>query len=471
MASTKRNTKKKKKSIRGRFFVLLVLAALFLVCIIRNGEETPKKPEKTTQAPEATSEATSKPQKTKTNRDDKKIRVLLKDSNLENMFHSTVKIKGTSQLVVSNGTKSKTYSAGKKISFTPETVKKWGKKVTITCEKGKIKVISLKRTQGTPAYRGSISLTWNRKGLVMVNTLSLGEYLYSVIPSEMPTSYPMEALKAQAVCARSFAWKQMKSERYEKYGADVDDSTDFQVYNNVSEDARSRKAVKGTAGKLIFSGKHVLTTYYYSTSWGVSASLEDAWGGGEDSSCYQNSLQITEKSRKTTGYKSLDLSGESAFASFIQTTVCDTYDSDYGWYRWRYQVSAKQLGARLGIGTVKKIMILKRKKSGILWKIRVKGTKGRVTLEGQEKIRSSLMVAGVEVEQMSSDTTASFSILPSAAFFVQEAVKDGEPCFVFLGGGMGHGVGMSQNGAASMAKEGNTYRQILMHYYKKCNIR
>jgi hypothetical protein len=108
MASTKRNTKKKKKGIRGRFFVLLVLAALFLVCIIRNGEETSQKPEETTQAPEATSETTSKPQKTKTNRDDKKIRILLKDSNLENMFHSIVKIKGTSKLVVSNGTKSKT---------------------------------------------------------------------------------------------------------------------------------------------------------------------------------------------------------------------------------------------------------------------------------------------------------------------------------------------------------------------------
>jgi stage II sporulation protein D len=462
--------KQKKGGIRRRLFVLLVLAALFLVCLLKDGIQKGRIPDRdkvSRPLPQTTKKTTGKQK----NRDDKKIRVLLTDSTMENVFHSAVKVAGTSTLVVQTGKKKKTYSSGKSVSFRPDQVKAMGKKVTISCPGGKIKVLSLKRTQGTPAYRGSIKLVWKSKGLVMVNTVSLREYLYSVIPSEMPTSYPMEALKAQAVCARSFAWKQMQSDRYEKYGADVDDTTDFQVYNNVSEDKRSRKAVKGTAGKLVFSGNHVITTYYYSTSWGCSASIREVWGGGENTSCYPRKLQITEKSQKKTGYQSLDLSGESAFAEFITTTVCDTYDSGYGWYRWRFQVSGEQLGARLGIGTVKKILILKRKKSGILWKIRVIGDKGRVTLEGQEQIRNNLMVAGVPVEQMNTKTSSVFSILPSAAFFVQESVKDGKIYFTLLGGGMGHGVGMSQNGAAAMAKEGKNYRQILMHYYKKCKIR
>jgi stage II sporulation protein D len=446
---------------------------LFLVCLVADCYRKglfDEKEIKTEELPQKTA-APKEVKKTKKSRDKKKIRVLLTDSNMQTIFHSSVSIQGTSRLVVEAGDKKKTYPSGKKITFSLQTVKSQGKRLKITCPSGKIKVDSIQRTQGTPAYRGSITLVWNRQGLLMINTLTLREYLYSVIPSEMPASYPMEALKAQAVCARSFAWRHIKAERYKKYGADVDDTTDFQVYNNVSENKRSRKAVNATDGKMVFSGKHVISTYYYSTSWGCSATTEEVWGGGEDGECYPRKLQITEKSQQKTGYKSMDLSSESAFYSFITRQLCDTYDSDYGWYRWRYCVSAKQLGARLGIGTVKKIVILKRNKSGILWKVRVVGTKGRVTLEGQEKIRSSLMVTGVSVEQTGSDTVSTFSILPSAAFIVQKGVKDEEPCFTFIGGGLGHGVGMSQNGAASLAKEGKNYRQILLHYYKKCKIR
>ena len=159
----------------------------------------------------------------------------------------------------------------------------------------------------------------------------------------------MEALKAQAVCARSFAWRQMRSNSYKAYGADVDDTTAFQVYHMAGEDARTRRAVDRTAGKKVYSGDHVITTYYYSTSWGCSASEQEAWGTAKGSN-YPVRFQ-TDSEDVGQG-----LSSEMRFYDFI-TGSKETYDSGYDWYRWSVTLSADTLGAKLGIGTVRKIKI------------------------------------------------------------------------------------------------------------------
>ena len=79
---------------------------------------------------------------------------------------------------------------------------------------------------------------------MLVNEIELEEYLKKVIPSEMPSSYEKEALKAQAVCARTYAFMQSRSNTYSAYGAQIDDSTQFQVYNNVDPDERTTQAVQ-----------------------------------------------------------------------------------------------------------------------------------------------------------------------------------------------------------------------------------
>ena len=68
----------------------------------------------------------------------------------------------------------------------------------------------------------------------------------------MPSSpYPLEVLKAQAVCARTYAWKQIKEKKLEAYGADVDDSVNYQVYNNIGREANATQAVKETKGRIL----------------------------------------------------------------------------------------------------------------------------------------------------------------------------------------------------------------------------
>lgn len=462
MAQRRRRKGKRARVTKRQLIVVLVVSTLFLVCLVvdcgRRGLFQQKKAVRQELGSEKVEN--SKPVKS---RDDNRIRVLLTENGI---YHSTVSVIGTKTMTVKMGSRTSSYAKGKTLSLSLEDVKASGKKVTVTCPDGRLRVTSIQKGGRRPSYRGSIRIVWNKNGILLINELSLREYLYCVVPSEMPSSYPLEALKAQAVCARSFAWAQMKSDSYKKYGADVDDTTAFQVYNNIGENKQSRRAVDSTAGEMVCSGNRVITTYYYSTSWGCSATAQEAWGGENRISLYPCRLQ----SDSSKGDASPDLSDETAFYRFM-TGDGDTYDAGSDWYRWSMRISAKQLGARLGIGKVKKLLILERGKSGLLKRVRAVGSRGRLTLEGQEEIRQYLMVPGIQIERKKNGDKTTLSMLPSAAFLVNDGVKDGEVVFTLLGGGLGHGVGMSQNGAADMAKQGKNYRQILKHYYSHSEVR
>jgi len=99
-----------------------------------------------------------------------------------------------------------------------------------------------------PCYHGSMEVERREKGYIVINQLPIEMYLYGVIPSEMPSDYPMEALKAQAICARTYAYRSIQEKRMKEFEADVDDSTSFQVYQNVEETLRTKKAVDDTKG-------------------------------------------------------------------------------------------------------------------------------------------------------------------------------------------------------------------------------
>ena len=458
--STGRRTKKQKT--RRRLWLLLILSVLFLVCLLNDcyqkgmfqkewreiSHETPK------------IKKTSKEEK----QDQKKIRVLLTNDAMNGIYHNTIQIRGTEKLTVIQNGKKKQYAKGKTLTFAMKGQHQIENLTEISCPKGRIRVVSITRSGKNPVYRGSMKLVKKKQGILLINTLTLREYLYGVVPSEMPSSYPMEALKAQAVCARSFAWRQMRSNSYKAYGADVDDTTSFQVYHMSAEDERTRKAVRATAGQMVYSGDKVITTYYYSTSWGYSASEQEAWGGNAG----KNYPVRFQRAGRDSGQ---DLLQEARFYDFITKDSKETYDSGYDWYRWQVKLPAKTLGAKLGIGKAKKIRILKRGKSGLIRSLRVSGTKGRVTVEGQEKIRQQLYPAGTEILKKKTGEKVVLSMLPSAAFTVLDGSEDGKVIFTLIGGGLGHGVGMSQNGAGEMARQGNNYKEILRHYYSHCDIR
>lgn len=121
---------------------------------------------------------------------------------------------------------------------------------------------------GNPSYAGTLDLYATSEGVVMVNELPLENYLCKVVPSEMPASYQKEALKAQAICARSYAYRQIMDYAYPEYQAHVNDSTDYQVYNNSASQQAATEAVQETAGKVLkYNGNIIIRLLLFDFLW------------------------------------------------------------------------------------------------------------------------------------------------------------------------------------------------------------
>ena len=210
---------------------------------------------------------------------EKKIRVLIKTDGFKQATHTSVKVKATNGLIMTVGKTKKEMKPKKTYTITPDHKFFKQGRVIITPKKteDRITIIGLKRGYGTPSYRGTLELYSTAEGIVIINELDVEEYLRAVVPSEMPSSYEIEALKTQAICARSYAFCQMSTYAYPNYKAHVDDSTAYQVYGNSKEAERTDIAIKETEQQLLYYKGKVVKTYYYSTSCGHSTSVE-AWG-------------------------------------------------------------------------------------------------------------------------------------------------------------------------------------------------
>lgn len=414
------------------------------------------------------------------------IRVLLSDTDYSSYDFSSVSVSATSDYTVTVGKETKQFSAGDKQTWKAEEVK--DHIVVDTQGKGKLRVENLKRQYGIPEYRGSLEIHRVDKSLHIINELPLEEYLYSVVPSEMPTEYQAEALKAQAVCARSYAVEQMKGKRLAKWGAHVDDSVSFQVYNNLKEDERSIAAVNATKDQVVTYQEKIASTYFYSVSCGTSAGIKDVWFAKKDADYLPSVLQNEKQTRA-------DLDEEKNFKAFLSQQK-DTYDAKSPWYRWETTISAKALeqsiqnGVRkryevnptqiqtkqpdgtykssgeTDIGTLKNISILERGGSGVAAMAEIEGSKNTIRVYTEYNIRLLLVGEKTIFKRQDKKEVTGLNCLPSGFFYIK---KKGSS-FSFYGGGYGHGVGMSQNGANELAGQGKTCVDILTFYFPGTSV-
>lgn len=421
----------------------------------------------------------------------KKIRVLLKSTGYKSLTHNKVTLTSTNKFTVSNGKKTRTYPAKKKISIKASSkLFKGASAITIQAEKkGKITLTSIKRSQGNPSYRGSIILRKSGENLSVVNEVPLEEYLYSVVSSEISTSSPAETLKAQAITARSYAYSHLGNGNYKKYRADFDDSAYFQVYNNIAETHSTRKAVNETEHKVLKDGNKIVSTFYFSTSFGQTTLPSEIWGSIRADKYYKSILQQKQEIRK-------DLSKESAFISFMKSHAT-TFDSKSDWYRWHITIPKKDFQKYINkklaswyasypsyvktkqkngsyksqkistIGKLKKVTIVERKKSGLACALQITGSKNTVRIYGTERLRYILLPESYPVIKKNGGSVSNMSSLPSSFFYVKKSKKN----YTIYGGGYGHGVGMSQSGAVQMGREGYSYVKILHHYFKNVQIK
>ena len=416
------------------------------------------------------------------------IRVLIKSNGYKSDYHSSVTLTGTTAYTVTIGEKVKEYKKGEQVTLTQDE-HTYGEEERIVVKPkkadGKITLVSLERSCGHPSYRGKMEVEWKKgNGLVVINEVSVEEYLYGVIGSEMPVSYGEEALKVQAVCARSYAHKQRLQNGCGELGAHVDDSVSYQVYNNVEETEETIAAVEATRGKVMKYEDEVITAYYFSTSCGYTASAKDVWAGTENSQYLEGGIQSEKE-------ESMDLSVEENFHSFVKNKDFNSYDEEFPWFRWKVSISSEQLQNAIenniisqyrknsktiltkqedgsfaskytnSVGEVKKITVTERGESGVVKAIKIEGTKATIKVKNEYTIRLLLAPYGTTIYRQDGSQVDDMTMLPSGFFMVTK--KNNQ--FVFQGGGYGHGVGMSQNGAKAMADKGYDYEEILQHYY------
>jgi stage II sporulation protein D len=254
-------------------------------------------------------------------------------------------------------------------------------------------------------YRGTVRIMPEGKRLLAVNHVDLEQYLYSVLGAEMSTTFPAEALKAQAVAARTYAL--YRSQSAQKKLFDVDATQSSQVYRGLSSEANTtQSAVNATLGQVMtYQGKPILAAFH-SASGGHTENVEDIW---------------TDKVPYLRG-------------------VAD-YDLGTPGNEWNKVISLSELSKSLKVSNVKSIAIDKTTQFGSVLSLKVSGDT-ETSLAGKE-IRTALKLRSLR-----------FTVTPS---------PEG---FVFKGRGYGHALGMSQWGAYKLAERGMKYSSILSHYYQ-----
>lgn len=368
------------------------------------------------------------------------IRVLIKTSGYAGEVHPTVTLSAKAGLTVECGDEQT--DAGTSVSYQPDDplFTKGSIRVHAT-DDGEVTLESIERGCGTPSYAGVIELRSTAEGIIVINELPVESYLCKVVSSEMPADYEMEALKAQAVCARGFTYRKLQEYAYPEYEAHVNDSTDFQVYGNVNEQEPSTKAVEETAGEVIKYNGEIVTTYYYSTSCGKTTTMA-AWGSEEnEQNAYLKSVELKDKK--------------------------GDYEKDLPWYRWTATIPETLLGNLISlntgveIGTLQSLTVTGTGPGDVVTQIKATGDQGEVTVDTENKIRRALGGSGYTIQKQDGSTVDSSALLPSAFFTIE--YKDGN--YIIHGGGFGHGIGMSQNGANQMAAKGMNYKEILSSFF------
>lgn len=448
------------------------------------------------------------------------IRVLIKASDYSALLHNEIVLTADSDFSIQYGTydnlQTENHVAGEEIVIDMDSTYFAGGRVSISPNviTGKIVLKSVDRSQGVPGYRGHVELVNTGEGIAVINEVSLEEYLYSVVPSEMPASYSEEALKAQAICARTYAYGHMLRAGYPQYGAHVDDSTSYQVYNNILEQESTTTAAKETYGQLLYTEEGALAgTYYYSTSCGVASDAQVWKTEAAKSITYLRAKEINlntmqaEISGEDTitvlnggGDAGEALREEAYFAEFIIAKNEADFEATEAWYRWRYQVEEIDTERMLGIlqtrfnanekliltlvdgefisepidelEEITELYVEKRGAGGVADELIIKTKEHTYKVISEHNIRYVLNNGESKIIRQDGSEIASPNLLPSG-FFILEAQTDGKHVtgYDLTGGGFGHGVGMSQNGAQNMALKGYNAEQILLFFYENCYIK
>lgn len=413
---------------------------------------------------------------------DENVRVLIMNGGYRGICHTELRVTCDGGVTVNNEDK------GSEYVLTANDFKDTSMISLKAKDGGRLQIKNLGR-KGNAMYRGTLECYPAEGGIVVINELPVEEYLYSVVPSEMPSTYPAEALKAQAISARTYTYFHKKSYAYPEWRAHMDDSTAFQVYMDCDETPEAVKAVDETRGRVLAYKDGIVESFYYSTSGGYNGGA-DVWKDFASDGGEGYLVETGEEIFAAPGEE-----GEQAYRQFIDNGNPDDVEYNEAWYRWKYKRSLDDTSVRkmfekvyqMSLSNPQKvkirskymasekikdengirdIRILERKKSGLVTGIMICTENFKISVTSQHMVRQALGCAQSAVTKNDGSSFVMGDILPSAYFYIEKTYGgDNIKQMTIHGAGFGHGCGMSQNGAKGLAGRGLTYEQILAYYY------
>ncbi len=310
----------------------------------------------------------------------------------------------------------------------------------------------------TRVYEGEINLYRNpdNKIQVVVN-LPLEQYLKGVVPYEIGGDSPLEALKVQAVAARSEAVVALQSELYSGPNHDLTSDVECQVFSgNHKRTLNSDKAVELTAGLVISENNRAINAYYSSNCGGHSELIKNVWPQRADPKTYRIASDDKQERRlldlgDNENAKDWIFSQPAVYCNPNLNTELPSWSKKN--FRWKITQKKESISRMLSqgknLGLVLDIKALKRGKSGRIYSARFVFEKDSFDVQGELNIRQLWQPA-----------------LRSSCFIASKT----DSMFVLNGAGWGHGVGMCQSGAVAQAREGRDFISILKHYYPKTKL-
>jgi stage II sporulation protein D len=289
-------------------------------------------------------------------------------------------------------------------------------------------------------YRGGLILHGDSSGMMVVNSLSAEEYLRGVVPLEIGqrSIQELEAMKAQAVAARTYTYKKILERHTWAY--DVAATVRDQVYGGVKAEYRgSDLAVRETAHQVLYGRQGLVDAFYHSTCGGHTANIADVWRSES-----QPSLQSVEDARSS----GLSWCAHSPRYSWRETWSREEFE------RIIRKYSRTIAGFAPFHGRLTDIAIAETSACGRVTECRITSLQGEWTYGG-DRIRQLFRIASNE------------RLLHSARFSLHLTADS----VVARGRGFGHGIGMCQMGAIGRARSGQSYRDILTAYYSGAKIK
>ena len=319
------------------------------------------------------------------------------------------------------------------------TVKKENNRTSLFFDKNKQKIYDLKNKVklvvkssdgrgiwvGQKRYSGILNLLVLESEILVINILGIEKYLSSVVGSEMPAKWPLEALKAQAIASRTYALKQKGNPIY-----DIDSTQKNQVYNGLeSRTYKTVRAVRSTRSLVLTYKNKLINALFHSSSGGMTENSQDVW---KNEYPYLSSVRDFDRNNPKLQWKKKFSSGE------LQKLFPE-------------------------IGGIKKIEILNITNTGRVKNVKIFGKYG------------SDQISGVDIRKRMNlkSTFMRFKFIEDKKYISDNDNSNNpiEKTLIVFGQGSGHGVGMSQWGARYMASKGQKAERILKHFYKGVRIK